>query len=206
MAVCSLLTREGLPLYGLIAGTLAFVVTAWSPALGSRLTGLVMAGLLLFAPLLPFVLKPLAIGLFGPKAPVVASLDAWRQIVLSEPLRLADRARPGNRPARPLLRPDPADRAVHAPVRDLVRARAGGRRGGQHHSLSGRHPGENPARHRGARHHGGLRRTFALGCLGIGTAQVWWFTTLVVLVLIFVAIERGQFRTKRPKAVLRRQV
>ena len=48
--------------------------------------------------------------------------------------------------------------------------------------------------------------TFALGCLGIGTTQVWWFTTLVVLVLIFVAIERGQFRTKRPKAVLRRNV
>ena len=47
-----------------------------------------MAGLLLFAPLLPFVLKPLAIGLFGPKAPVVVSLDVWRQIVLSEPLRL----------------------------------------------------------------------------------------------------------------------
>jgi hypothetical protein len=34
---------------------------------------------------------------------------------------------------------------------------------------------------------------------------VWWFTALVVLVLIFVAIERGQFRTTRPKAVLRRK-
>jgi archaellin len=45
---------------------------------------------------------------------------------------------------------------------------------------------------------------YALGCLGIGTAQVWWFTALVVVVLIFVAIERGQFRTTRPKAVLRR--
>jgi hypothetical protein len=33
------------------------------------------------------------------------------------------------------------------------------------------------------------------------------FTALVVLVLIFVAIERGQFRTTRPKAMmLRRKV
>jgi hypothetical protein len=41
---------------------------------------------------------------------------------------------------------------------------------------------------------------FTLACLGIGTAQMWWFTALVVLVLIFVAAERGQVRTTRPKA------
>src|SRR3712207_3893297 len=46
---------------------------------------------------------------------------------------------------------------------------------------------------------------YALCCLGIGTTQVWWFTALVVLVLIFVAIERGQFRTTRPKAILRKK-
>jgi hypothetical protein len=34
--------------------------------------------------------------------------------------------------------------------------------------------------------------------------QMWWFTALVVVVLVFVAAERGQFRTKRPKAFLRR--
>ena len=44
---------------------------------------------------------------------------------------------------------------------------------------------------------------FALGCLGVGTAQIWWLTGLLVVVLTFVAIERGQFRTTRPKAVLR---
>jgi hypothetical protein len=46
---------------------------------------------------------------------------------------------------------------------------------------------------------------FALGCFGIGTTQVWWFTGLIMLVLIFVAIERGQFRTTRPKAILSRR-
>jgi hypothetical protein len=45
---------------------------------------------------------------------------------------------------------------------------------------------------------------FAFACLGIGTAQIWWFTALAVVVLLFVAAERGQFRTTRPKATLRR--
>ena len=45
---------------------------------------------------------------------------------------------------------------------------------------------------------------FAFGACGVGTAQLWWFTALMVLVLVFVAVERGQFRTKRPKAILRR--
>ena len=46
---------------------------------------------------------------------------------------------------------------------------------------------------------------FAFACLGIGTAQVWWFTALAVTILMFVAIERGQFRTTRPKAMLLRR-
>jgi hypothetical protein len=46
---------------------------------------------------------------------------------------------------------------------------------------------------------------FTLACLGIGTAQMWWFTALAVLVLIFVAAERGQFRTTRPKAMFLRK-
>jgi hypothetical protein len=206
VAVCSLLTREGLPLYGLIAGTLAFIVTAWSPALGSRLTGLVMAGLLLFAPLLPFVLKPLAIGLFGAKAPVVVSLDAWRQIVLSEPLRLvtghgletALRGRffgliPPTAPSTLLFEIWYELGLVGAAAGSIILYQAATRARILRATVE---PGIMAA----------FACTFTLGCLGIGTAQVWWFTTLVVLVLIFVAIERGQFRTKRPKAVLRRKV
>jgi hypothetical protein len=29
---------------------------------------------------------------------------------------------------------------------------------------------------------------------------MWWFTSIAALILIFVAVERGQFRTTRPKA------
>ena len=45
---------------------------------------------------------------------------------------------------------------------------------------------------------------YAFACLGIGTAQMWWFTALALVVLVFVSIERGQFRTTRPKARLLR--
>ena len=47
---------------------------------------------------------------------------------------------------------------------------------------------------------------FTFACLGINTAQMWWFTALVAIVLIFVATERGQFRTTRPKASFPRPV
>ena len=205
VAVAALLTQEGLPLYGLAAGAIVFVLTAASPRLGPRLTGLVMAGFLLFAPLLPFLLKPLAAGLFGARASVTASLEVWRQIVLNEPLRLltghgletALRGRyfgliPRNAPSTLLFEIWYELGLVGAVAGSLLlyRTVVGIR---SHRATVA--PGIMAA----------FACAYALGCLGIGTAQVWWFTALVVLVLIFVAIERGQFRTTRPKAVLRKK-
>jgi len=46
---------------------------------------------------------------------------------------------------------------------------------------------------------------FAIACLGIGLTTVWWLATLAIAVMIFIAVERGQFRTSRQKvARLRR--
>jgi hypothetical protein len=205
VAVAALLTREGLPLYGLAAGAIVFVLTAASPHFGPRLTGFVMAGLLLFAPVLPFLLKPLAGELLGAKAPVTVSLDVWRQIVLEEPLRLltghgletALRGRffglvPRNAPSTLLFEIWYELGLVGAAAGSLLlyRAAVGIR---SHRATVA--PGIMAA----------FACAYALGCLGIGTTQVWWFTALVVLVLIFVAIEHGQFRTTRPKAILRRK-
>jgi hypothetical protein len=53
----------------------------------------------------------------------------------------------------------------------------------------------------GAGRDGLLRLGLTLACLGIGTAQMWWFTALVVAVLIFAAAETGAVRTTRPKAI-----
>ncbi|MEE1656086.1 peptide ABC transporter permease [Microvirga sp. CF3062] len=205
VAVAALLTQEGLPLYGLAAGAIVFVLTAASPRFGPRLVGMIMAGLLLFAPLLPFLLKPLAAGLFGARAPVTASLEVWRQIVLNEPMRLltghgletALRGRffglvPRNAPSTLLFEIWYELGLVGAVAGSLLiyRAVVGIR---SHRATVA--PGIMAA----------FACAYALGCLGIGTTQVWWFTALVVLVLIFVAIERGQFRTTRPKAVLRKK-
>lgn len=205
VAVAALLTREGLPLYGLAAGALVFVLTAASPKLGPRLVGLVMAGLLLFAPLLPFLLKPLAAGFFGARAPVTASLEVWRQIVLNEPLRLLTghgletvlRGRyfgliPRNAPSTLLFEIWYELGVVGAVAASLLLYRSVV--GIQSHRATVA-PGIMAA----------FACAYTLGCLGIGTTQVWWFTALVVLVLIFVAIERGQFRTTRPKAILRKK-
>lgn len=204
VAVCSLLTRDGLPLYGLIAGAVVFVITAWNPAFGSRLTGFVMAGLLLFAPILPFILKPLAANLLGASSRMTVGLETWRRIILDEPLRLLT----GHGLETTLrgrffgLMPPSAPSTLLFEIwyeLGLVGAVAGSVLlyqivvGAKSHRATVA-PGIMAA----------FACTFALGCLGIGTIQVWWFTALVVLVLIFVAIERGQFRTKRPKAILRR--
>ena len=43
---------------------------------------------------------------------------------------------------------------------------------------------------------------FAVACIGVGLTVMWWITTLSVVVLVFIAVERGQFRTRRPKASL----
>jgi hypothetical protein len=44
--------------------------------------------------------------------------------------------------------------------------------------------------------------TFTLALSGIGTGQMWLLTTMSILIVIFVAAERGQFRTVRPRALL----
>jgi hypothetical protein len=206
VAICSLLTRGGLPLYGLAAGAVVFIITAWNPVVGSRLTGLVMAGLLLLAPLLPFVLKPVSAALFGANAAVTVSLEVWRRIIVEEPLRLltghgletALRGRffglvPPNAPSTLLFEIWYELGLVGAVAGSVLLYQAV--IGAKSHRATIA-PGIMAA----------FACAFALGCLGIGTAQVWWFTALVVLVLIFVAIERGQFRTKRPKAILRRTI
>jgi hypothetical protein len=200
----ALLASDGLALQGLAVGAVVFIVTAASPIVGSRLLGWAMAGLLLVAPVLPFILKPLAEIALGARAPLVTSLNAWRMTILNDPLRLitghgletALRGRtiglvPPAAPHSFLFEIWYELGVVGAVAGAVLLYRAVLGAGGQRAVLG---PGIMAA----------FATAYALGCLGIGTAQVWWFTALVVVVLIFVAIERGQFRTTRPKAILRR--
>lgn len=203
VALGALFADDALALQGLAVGALIFVLTAVSPRSGARLTALSLAGLLLLAPALPFLLKPLAQGLLGPKAPLVASLGAWSTVILDDPLRLITghgletslRGRmiglvPPAAPFGILFEVWYELGLVGAVAGALVLYRSALGAGGERPMLG---PGIVAA----------FATAFALGCLGISTAQVWWFTLLVVVVVVFVTIERGQFRTKRPKAVFR---
>jgi hypothetical protein len=164
-----------------------------------------MAGLLVIAPLLPLVLRPVAAVWLGAAHPVVGSLDVWRSVVIDEPARLItghgfETALRGRFVG--LLAPDAPNSFLFEVWYELglVGALAGAvalyrsaSRAGRDHPLLV--PGTVAA----------FATAFAFACLGIGTAQMWWFTALVVTILMFVAIERGQFRTTRPKAMLQRR-
>ena len=204
VAVAALLGPFPLPLQGLAAGALLFAIAAVSPRAGAILAAALIAGLLVLAPLLPFVLHPLAAAVLGPADPAVQSLESWRLVVMGEPARLitghgfetALRGRfvgllPPNAPSTLLFEVWYELGVIGALAGAVALATAAGRAGRDHPLLV---PGIV----------GAFAAAFAFACLGIGTAQVWWFTALVVTVLVFVAAERGQFRTTRPKAILRR--
>ncbi|MCJ2045746.1 peptide ABC transporter permease [Methylobacterium sp. J-078] len=191
-------------LVALAVGALAFAFTVFRPTQGPRILALVAAALLVLGPVLPFIARPIGAWLFGGRSPGVLSLKAWQAIVTSEPVRLvtghgfetALRGRyvnllPMNAPRTLLFElwyelglvgAFAAAFALHAAIR-----RAG-------REVSVLVPGAMAA----------FAAAFLIACIGVGMMVMWWLTTLALAVLVFVAVERGQFRTRRPKASLLR--
>ena len=180
-------------------GALAFALASFRPRLGVALTAGLLAGLLAIAPLLPFVARPIGVALFGPVSPGVLSLKSWQKVVTTEPLRLitghgfetALRGRfvgllPLNAPTTALfefwyeLGIVGALAAAFALYASIHRA--------------GR---DAPLLVPGAM--AGFAAAFTIACVGVGLTVVWWLTALAITVLVFVSIQRGQFRTRRPK-------
>ncbi|MDP4023054.1 peptide ABC transporter permease [Methylobacterium sp. NEAU 140] len=189
----------------LAIGAVAFAVTSFRPKLGVALTALISAALLAVAPLLPFLARPIGAALFGPLAPGVLSLKSWQKVVTTEPVRLitghgfetALRGRlvglvPINAPTTALFEfwyelgivgAFAAAFALHAAIR-----RAG-------RDVPALVPAAMAC----------FASAFAVACLGVGLTAIWWLTALAIAVVVFIAVERGQFRTSRPKvARLRR--
>ncbi|WP_375465443.1 peptide ABC transporter permease [uncultured Methylobacterium sp.] len=182
----------------LAAGAVAFAATS-RPRYGVGLTAGIVAGLLAVAPLLPFLARPVGAALFGPLAPGVLALKSWQRIVTTEPVRLitghgfetALRGRfvgmlPPNAPSTALFEfwyelgivgALAAAFALHASIRRAGR--------------------DAPLLVPGAM--AGFATAFTIACIGVGLTVIWWLTTLAVTILVFVAIARGQFRTRRPK-------
>lgn len=191
-------------IFALGVGALIFALTSYRPTLGVATTALLAAGLLVAAPLLPFVARPIGIALVGPVAPGVLTIKAWQKVVTTEPVRLvtghgfetARRGRivnllPANAPTTLLFElwyelgvvgAFAAAFALHAAIRRVGREAA---------VLV---PGAMAA----------FAAAFTIACIGVGLTVMWWITTLAITALVFIAVQRGQFRTRRPKASLLR--
>jgi hypothetical protein len=205
VTLAAVLAPEIRPLEGVVIGAFVFALTAARPTLGVAATAAVMAGIVAFAPLLPLVLAPIATALLGAADPTAAGLQAWRTLVMEEPLRLltghgfetALRGRiAGLIPAatpRNLLFEIWYELGLVGAAALAVLLYAGARRAGRDHPPLV--PGLMAA----------FASAFTLACLGVATVQMWWLTTLALTVLVFVAASRGQFRTARPKAILQRR-
>jgi hypothetical protein len=204
VAVATVMAPPSMPLQALCAGAVVFAIAAISPRAGTRVTAAVIAGLLLFAPVLPFIGAPLAKVVLGAGDPAFESLKVWRSVVGSEPLRLVtghgfETALRGRTVG--LLSPQAPITVLFEIWYELGFVGAVAVSFGLFraiYSTGSSHPLLVPAIM------ASFATAFAFACLGIGTAQIWWFTALAVVVLLFVAAERGQFRTTRPKATLRR--
>ena len=201
VAVAVVLGAQPTPAVALAAGAVAFALTALKRPFGVRATATAMAGLLALAPLIPFAFRPVAASLIFGEAFRI-NLSIWRAIIISEPFRLIT----GHGFETALRGRFDGLLPVNAPSTFLfelwyelgiVGAWAGAFALYSGIAASDRNdpslvPGIVAA----------FATAFAFACLGIGTAQIWWLTTLAIVALIFVAIERGQFRTTRPKARL----
>ncbi|GJD94352.1 peptide ABC transporter permease [Methylobacterium iners] len=191
-------------LLALAVGALAFALTSYRPSLGTTITAGLIAVLLVAAPLLPFVARPIGIAVAGPVAPTVLTLKSWQKVVTTEPVRLVtghgfETARRGR-----LVNLLP----VNAPTTllfelwyelGIVGALAAA------YALFGcvkRAGRQAPALVPGAM--AAFAAAFTIACVGVGLTAMWWVTSLSIAVLVFVAVERGQFRTRRPKASLLR--
>lgn len=191
-------------LVALAVGALAFALTAARPVLGPRILATTAALLLVLGPALPFVARPIGAWLFGGRSPGVLSLKTWQAIVTAEPLRLitghgfetALQGRfvgllPMNAP-RTLLFELWYELGLVGAFAAAFALRAAILRAGREVSVLV--PGAMAA----------FAAAFLIACIGVGMMVMWWITTLALAVLVFVAVERGQFRTRRPKASLLR--
>jgi hypothetical protein len=202
VVVALVLAPNTIQVIAIVAGAVAFALASIRLQPAAGLVAVLAAGLLVAAPLLPFVARPVGIALTGPVAPAVLTIKSWQKVVTTEPVRLvtghgfetARRGRavglvPANAPTTVLFElwyelglvgALAAAFALHAAIR----------RSGRGSVVIG--PGALAA----------FAAAFVVACIGVGLTVMWWITTLTVVVLVFIAVERGQFRTRRPKASL----
>ncbi len=188
----------------MICGAVAFGAVYANRAAAAPIIAAVVAALMLFAPLLPFLLLPLVSLLPGDTSAVHQALGIWADIVGTEPIRFVtghglDTVL-NNRIAGLLPQATPTTilfevwyelgivGGAATSICLYFAIRAAGEMAG---ALA---PGVTAAYTTG----------FALAALGFATLQPWWLMTLVAVAMLFTAVARGQYKTERPLAPLRR--
>ena len=174
----------------LVAGACGYVLAALGGRVGALVAGCLMAGFLFAAPILALV----------PRFAATLPIGSFGQVVRADPARLAigrglgelARLRLGG--FLPASVPDSLpvalwfDLGVVGVLAAAVALVAGLGQAGR--AAGPLLPGLV----------GAVATGFALACMGLGSGQAWWPACLSVTILAFVAVERGQFRTRRPRA------
>ncbi|WP_051987669.1 hypothetical protein [Bosea sp. UNC402CLCol] len=186
----------------MIFGAVAFGAVTASREGATKVIAAIIAGLMLFAPLLPFLLAPLVSALPDSSSDFAQMLSIWADVIRQSPVELItghglDTVLRGQMTG---VLPQPAPvtllfetwyelglvGAATAAACLYFAIRAAGRMSG---ALSA----------------GGVAAfttAFALGTFGFAPLLPWWLMTLTAVVLMFGAIARGQYRTDRPAVPL----
>lgn len=188
-------------LFSLTLGLAVYALSVWRVAWGRWVSGIMTIGLLVLAPVLPFLLRPVTKWAFGATDLNVDALRAWGRLVQREPLRLITghgfdvtaRAK-----AAGLIEPM-APRGllfelwyelgllgvigVAVVLMMIIRAST--------KSSPVLAPGILAT----------LLASFSLTVLGQVALQGWWVTLIGLVVIMWFAIEQGQYRTTRPRSI-----
>jgi hypothetical protein len=204
LAACALIvaligSSRVVPL-ALIVGSVTFGIVMLKPREGPRWIAHALAASIAIAPLLPFALRPLLKAAFGALDPTTLAARVWIEVVRIDPLRLItghglDSAFRGRFSG--LLPPESPTSALFEIWYDLGLVGAFATAVALWFALT--RIGKTGGPLAGAKI-GALTTAFVISALGLGAGQAWWPTTLGIIGLAFVAAERGQFRTTRPKA------
>lgn len=203
LATSGLLILQEAPvaLVSLTVGLLFYALTFWRATWGRWGAGLMTVGLLVLAPVLPFLLRPVTKWAFGATDLNVDALRAWGRLVQRDPLRLVTghgfdvttRAK-----AAGLIEPM-APRGllfelwyelgllgvIGVAILMMMVIRASAR------SAPVLAPGILAT----------LMTCFSFAVLGQVALQGWWVTLVGLVVIMWFAIEQGQYRTTRPRSM-----
>jgi hypothetical protein len=181
----------------IITGLVAFGLTTWRPALSARVIGGIAAGLMLAAPLIPFLLKPFA-WMFSRSWQ--NGIEIAADVVRYEPVKLITGHGLDSVLRGKLAGVLPADAPTNIMFETWYEL---GLVGAIAAALCLWFAIRAASRMEGPLAAGGVAAyatAFALAATGQATLQFWWLVMLSAVAIMFTAIARGQVRTERPIA------